>query len=226
VPKIVAIVSGGMDSVTMAHQLKEQGHDPHLLSVDYGQRHRKEHVFAAAAAERLGAVHQVADLSAMGALLRGSSLTDPTVDVPEQTWSGYGESPNIVPNRNALLLSVAFAVAVAEKAQAVAIGIMADDAVSVPDSTPEFLRSFIAMERIATAGYADPDLDLLVPLAGLGKKDVVTLGERLGVPWTETWTCLRGEDDHCARCAACWERQEAFSAAGVHDPTTYQERTS
>ncbi|MFE2728324.1 7-cyano-7-deazaguanine synthase [Kitasatospora sp. NPDC059327] len=224
--KIVAIVSGGMDSVTMAHQLKELGNDLHLLSVDYGQRHRKEHRFAAAAGRRLGAVHQVADLSAMGGLLRGSSLTDPTVDIPEQTWSGYGESPNIVPNRNALLLSVAFAVAVAEKAQAVAIGIMADDTVSVPDSTPEFLESFIAMERIATAGYAHPDLALLAPLSGLGKKDVVRLGERLGLPWTETWTCLRGEDDHCARCAACWERQEAFAAAGVQDPTIYQEHTS
>ncbi|MFD8478186.1 7-cyano-7-deazaguanine synthase [Kitasatospora sp. NPDC059673] len=38
--KIIAIVSGGMDSVTMAHLLKGQGHDLHLLSVDYGQRHR------------------------------------------------------------------------------------------------------------------------------------------------------------------------------------------
>jgi 7-cyano-7-deazaguanine synthase len=225
VPKIVAIVSGGMDSVTMAHQLKDQGHDLHLISIDYGQRHRKEHVYAAAAAERLGAAHQVADLSAVGILLRGSSLTDPTVDVPEQTWTGYGESPNIVPNRNALLLSVAFAVAVAEKAQAVAIGSTGDDIASVPDSTPEFLESFIAMERIATAGYAHPDLALLAPLSGLGKKDVVRLGERLGVPWTQTWTCLRGEEYHCARCATCWDRQGAFTAAGVPDPTIYQEHT-
>lgn len=224
--KIIAIVSGGMDSVTMAYQFKQQGHDVHLLSVDYGQRHRKEHRFAATAAERLGSVHQVADLSAVGALLTGSSLTDPTVEVPEQTWNGYGESPNIVPNRNALLLSVAFAVAVAQKAEAVAIGIMADDTASVPDSTPEFLDSFIAMERLATAGYAHPGLDLLAPLSGLAKSGVVTLGEQLGVPWTETWTCLRGLDEHCARCAACWERQEAFTAAGVPDPTIYQEYTS
>ncbi|MFC0599012.1 7-cyano-7-deazaguanine synthase [Streptomyces palmae] len=221
--KVIAIVSGGMDSVTMAHQLDQQGHEVHLLSVDYGQRHRKEHDFAAAAAERLGAVHQIADLSAVGAMFRGSSLTDPSVDVPEQTWEGYGESPNIVPNRNALLLSVAFAIAVVEKAEAVAIGIMADDATSVPDSTPAFLRSFIAMERLATKGYAHPDLDLLAPLAGLRKSGVVLLGEELRVPWAQTWTCLRGGEAHCGRCAACWERQEAFTEAGVDDPTVYQE---
>ncbi|URM88714.1 7-cyano-7-deazaguanine synthase [Streptomyces sp. MRC013] len=220
--KIIAVVSGGMDSVAMAHHLKDQGNELHLLSVDYGQRHRKEHDFAAAAADRLGAPHQVADLSAVGAMFRGSSITDPTVDVPEQTWEGYGESPNIVPNRNALLLAVAFAIAVVEKAEGVAVGVIAGDAVSVPDSTPAFLESFIAMERLATKGYAHPDLDLLSPFAGLQKSDVVLLGEELRVPWTQTWTCLRGQESHCGRCAPCWERQEAFTQAGVNDPTTYQ----
>lgn len=219
--KIIAIVSGGMDSVTMAHQLHTAGNDLHLLSVDYGQRHRKEHAFAAAAAQRLGAPHQIADLSAIGSLLRGSSLTDASVEVPDGGWTGFG-SPNIVPNRNALLLAVAFAVAVVENAETVAIGIMADDFVTVPDSRPAFLESFIAMERIATEGYAHADLDLVAPLAGKTKADVVTLGESLHVPWTQTWTCLRGLAEHCGHCAACSERQEAFAKAGVPDPTVYQ----
>jgi 7-cyano-7-deazaguanine synthase len=155
-------------------------------------------------------------------MLRGSSLTDASIDVPEQNWTGFGSSPNIVPNRNALLLSVAFAIAVVEKAQGVAIGIMAGDFVSVPDSRPAFLESFMAMERIATEGYADPDLQLMAPLSGITKTGVVQLGEKYGVPWTHTWTCLRGEADHCGRCAACWERQEAFDEADVEDPTVYQ----
>jgi 7-cyano-7-deazaguanine synthase len=171
---------------------------------------------------RLGAVHQTADLSAVGAMFRGSSLTDPTIDVPEQTWTGYGESPNIVPNRNALILAVAFAIAVVEKADAVAMGVNADDVGSVPDSTPEFLASFIAMERLATKGYAAPDLALLTPLAALPKSGVVLLGEQLGVPWTDTWTCFRGGQLHCGRCASCWDRQRAFRESAVADPTTYQ----
>jgi 7-cyano-7-deazaguanine synthase len=220
--RVIAVVSGGMDSVTMAHQLHDNGDHVHLLSVDYGQRHRKEHAYAAAAAARLGAVHQIADLSAVGALFRGSSLTDRTVEVPERTWTGYGESPNIVPNRNALILAVAFAIAVVEKANAVAIGVNADDVGSVPDSTPEFLASFIAMERLATRGYAASDLALLTPLASRSKSDVVVLGERLGVPWAQTWTCFRGESLHCGRCASCWDRQRGFRESGVDDPTTYQ----
>ncbi|MGW7579288.1 7-cyano-7-deazaguanine synthase [Streptomyces sp. NPDC054765] len=220
-PKTVAIVSGGLDSVTMAYHLHAEGHALHLLSVNYGQRHLVEHEFAAKAARRLGVPHEVVDLSPVGRLLSGSSLTDPTVDVPDHGTGTSGGSPNVVPNRNALLLSVAFAVAVAQKAEAVAVGVV-DDLQAAPDSNAAFIDSFLAMERIATRGYAHPDLDLTAPLVRLRKSDVVSLGEKLGVPWTETWSCFRGDAQQCGRCAACTERREAFRDAGVSDPTTYQ----
>lgn len=220
-PKTVAIVSGGLDSVTMAYHLQAQGHELHLLSVNYGQRHLVEHEFAEKAARSLGVPHDVVDLSPVGKLLSGSSLTDPTVDVPDHKSGSSGGSPNVVPNRNALLLSVAFAVAVAEQAQAVAVGVV-DDLQAAPDSNAAFIDSFLAMERIATRGYAHPDLTLTAPLVRLRKSDVVSLGEELGVPWTETWSCFRGDALQCGRCAACRERQEAFRDAGVTDPTTYQ----
>ncbi|MFF4053773.1 7-cyano-7-deazaguanine synthase [Streptomyces chartreusis] len=221
-PKTVAVVSGGLDSVTMAHHLHEQGHSLHLLSVNYGQRHLVEHEFASKTARRLGAPHDVADLSAVGRLMSGSSLTDSTVDVPDHhTGASNGGSPNVVPNRNALLLSVAFAVAVAQKAETVAVGVV-DDLGAAPDSNAAFIDSFLAMERIATRGYAHPDLTLTAPLVRLRKSDVVTLGEKLGVPWDETWSCFRGDALQCGRCAACAERRSAFRDAGVSDPTIYQ----
>ena len=219
-PKTVAIVSGGLDSVTMAYQLQAQGHTLHLLSVNYGQRNLVEHEFAEKAARTLGVRHDVVDLRPVGRLMHGSSLTDPTVDVPDQKSEFSGQSPNVVPNRNALLLSVAFALAVAEQAEAVAIGVI-DDPMAAPDSNVEFLESFLAMEKIATRGYAHPDLTLTAPLAKLRKSGVVLLGEELGVRWTETWTCMRGESLHCGQCASCWDRQEAFEEAGVSDPTAY-----
>ncbi|GLW14554.1 7-cyano-7-deazaguanine synthase [Streptomyces sp. NBRC 13847] len=225
-PKTVAIVSGGLDSVTMAYHLRAQGHTLHLLSVNYGQRHLVEHEFAAKAAGALGASHDIVDLSPVGRLLSGSSLTDSTIDVPDHKKPDHadgasGTSPNVVPNRNALLLSVAFAVAVAQQAEAVAVGVV-DDLQAAPDSNAAFIDSFLAMERIATRGYAHPDLNLTAPLVRLRKSDVVSLGEELGVPWTDTWSCFRGGTLQCGRCAACTERQEAFRDAGVTDPTTYR----
>ncbi|MFC0435359.1 7-cyano-7-deazaguanine synthase QueC [Kutzneria buriramensis] len=220
-PKTVAIVSGGLDSVTMAYHLQAQGHTLHLLSVNYGQRHLVEHEFAEKTARTLGVPHDVVDLSTVGKFLSGSSLTDATVDVPDHQDGSSGTSPNVVPNRNALLLSVAFAVAVAETAEAVAVGVV-DDLNAAPDSNAAFIDSFIAMERIATRGYAHPDLALIAPLVRLRKSEVVSLGEELGVPWAETWSCFRGDALQCGRCAACRERQAAFRDAGVTDPTTYQ----
>ncbi|WP_405914443.1 7-cyano-7-deazaguanine synthase [Streptomyces sp. NBC_00963] len=216
---MIAVVSGGIDSVTMAHHLSAEGHQPHVLAVDYGQRHRTELEFARLAAERLGAPYEEADLSGVRGVFRGSSLTDPAVAVPPDTGP-HRSNPNIVPNRNAVLLSVAFAVAVVENAPVVAFGVMADD-IGPSDTSLEFLRSFVAMERIATRGYGHPDLDLIAPLAELHKSEVITLGAGLKVPWDETWTCFRGEEVHCGRCAACTERREAFITAGVEDPTRY-----
>ncbi|MBB4684417.1 7-cyano-7-deazaguanine synthase [Amycolatopsis jiangsuensis] len=223
--KTVAIVSGGLDSVTMAHHLRAQGHALRLLSVDYGQRNLVEHKFAARAARTLGVPHDIVDLRSVGMLMHGSSLTDLTVEVPNRKPESPGQSPNVVPNRNAVLLSVAFAVAVAEEATAVAIGVI-DDPQAAPDSNVAFLEAFLAMEKVATHGYAHPELTLTAPLAGLRKSDVVSLGERLGVPWTETWTCMRGGPLHCGECASCWDRQEAFQGAGVTDPTAYQTSAS
>jgi 7-cyano-7-deazaguanine synthase len=220
--KIIAVVSGGIDSVVMAHHLAAQGHRLHVVSIDYGQRHHKELQHARAVAERLDSGYEEVDLRAARGVMRGSSLTDPSVDVPDAARPPSGRNPNIVPNRNAILLSVAFAVAVVEEADAVAFGVMADD-VGPSDTSPEFLRLFLAMERLATKGSASPDLDLLAPLVELHKPEVIALGEELGVPWTQTWTCFRGQDVHCGVCASCIERRGAFVTAGVKDPTGYAE---
>jgi 7-cyano-7-deazaguanine synthase len=203
----------------MAYHLKSQGHDLHLVAVDYGQRHRKELEFARGAAERLGAIFEIADLSSARSVMRGSALTDSTVDVPDGGGPSRG-GPTIVPNRNALILSAAFAVAVVEQAEAVAFGVMADD-VGPSDTSHEFLKAFIAMERVATRGYSHPDLDLIAPLIEMHKSSVVALGDGLGVPWDETWTCFRGQELHCGTCGACRERREAFVTAEVKDPTVY-----
>lgn len=77
--RAVAVVSGGMDSVTLAYLLASEGYDLHLLSVDYGQRHSRELRYAALCADSLGAKFDVVDISGVGRLLSGSALTD---DVP------------------------------------------------------------------------------------------------------------------------------------------------
>src|SRR5437660_12659124 len=113
--RAIAIVSGGLDSVTLAYFLRNEGHKLHLLSFDYGQRHKKELEFAQLCARRLDAAFDVIDLTNITRFLKGSSLTD-VVPVPEGHYAASNMAITVVPHRNAIMLSVAYAVAVVEHA--------------------------------------------------------------------------------------------------------------
>lgn len=220
--KTIAIVSGGMDSVTMAHLLKEQGYELTILSFSYGQRHVKELEFAARCAHRLGATFNLVDLSSVGALLTGSALTDPTIAVPD----GHYEAPNmritVVPNRNAIMLSIAYGVAVAQGADEVATAVHSGDHHIYPDCRPKFIAAFDAMQRLAVEGFGD--IRLSTPFVNMTKAEIVVLGSLLGVPFVDTWSCYKGGDEHCGKCGTCVERREAFQIAGITDPTSYTSR--
>jgi 7-cyano-7-deazaguanine synthase len=221
-PRAIAIVSGGLDSVTLAHFLHAEGYELHLLSFNYGQRHRKELAYAERCAKRLDAEFDIIDLSDIVRFLKGSALTD-AIPVPDGHYAAPTMSITVVPNRNAMMLSVAYAVAVAEQAQIVAIGVHAGDHFIYPDCRPEFIASFDTMQRIATEGFADPHLRLESPFVHLGKHQIVQLGTRLQVPFADTWSCYKGGEKHCGTCGTCFERKEAFKLADVPDPTEYEQ---
>src|SRR6266851_5963353 len=153
--KAIAIVSGGLDSITLAYLLHAEGYALHLLSFDYGQRHRKELAYAERCTKRLGAAFDIVDLSSLGRFLKGSALTD-SLPVPDGHYAAPTMAITVVPNRNAMMLSVAYAVAVTEQAQVVAIGVHAGDHLIYPDCRPEFIAAFDTMQRIAVEGFGDP----------------------------------------------------------------------
>ena len=218
----VVIVSGGMDSVTLAYLLDSEGYEMHLISVDYGQRHRKEISYAQRCAGRLGATFDVADISEVGRLLSGSALTD-DVEVPHGHYAAENMAVTVVPNRNAIMLSIAYGVAVARDARIVAAAVHAGDHYVYPDCRPEFIEAFDSMQRRAVEGFGDPELRLHAPFLGKTKAEIVEIGARLDVPYEDTWSCYEGGDLHCGLCGTCNERKEAFQIADVPDPTEYRE---
>ena len=217
----VSVVSGGLDSVTMAYRLAADGWDQRLLSFDYGQRHAKEIGYARKCADALGVTHTVIDLGAVTPLLKGSALTDASVDVPEGHYAAPSMAATVVPNRNAMFLAIAYAAAVADGADAVATGVHAGDHPIYPDCRPAFIEAFAAMQLVAMEGFIKPDFQLLAPWLMVEKSVIAQQAGELGVPVGDTWSCYQGFDVHCGKCGTCVERIEALQVAGVPDPTAY-----
>ncbi len=216
--KVIVICSGGMDSVALAHRIAAEGNLHALLSFDYGQRHSKELDFAAGCAQRLGVPHHIVDIANVGAALSGSALTD-DIEVPDGHYAEETMKITVVPNRNAIMLAIAFGMAAAQKVDAVATAVHGGDHFIYPDCRPDFIAAFQTMEDRAMHGYAE--IKLLTPYVRGSKADIAVDGAKYGTPFDQTWSCYRGGDLHCGRCGTCVERREAFHLAGIADPTIY-----
>jgi len=220
--KAVAIVSGGMDSVTLAYHLKEEYDTLELISFNYGQRHSKELECAKWQANYLKANHQIIDISGIRPLLKGSSLTD-NIEVPEGHYAEASMAQTVVPNRNAIMLSIAWGLACSSEADVLACGVHAGDHHIYPDCRPEFITELNTSLRTGTVGHRKENLKLIAPFVNYDKTWIAGRGYELGVSFENTWTCYKGLDRHCGKCGSCTERKEAFALAGVPDPTLYDE---
>lgn len=218
--KVLVVCSGGLDSVSLAQKVAAEHSLAGLLSFDYGQRHRKELDFAALCAERLSTPHQIIDIRAIGRSLSGSALTD-DLDVPDGHYAEDTMKVTVVPNRNAIMLAVAFGVAAAQEADAVATAVHGGDHFIYPDCRPGFIDAFQVMQNQALDDYAR--IRLYAPYVNISKAEIVADGARHNTPFAQTWSCYKGGERHCGRCGTCVERREAFDLAGIADPTDYED---
>lgn len=214
---VVVIYSGGMDSFTLLNLALARGYKVHALSFDYGQRHVRELDSARAVCADLGLPHQILDIRSVNAAMAGSSLTS-ELPVPEGHYEEDSMKATVVPNRNMILLSLATGYAVTVGASAVWYGAHGGDHAIYPDCRPEFVEKMDAVCRIANY---DP-VRIEAPFLAMDKGQILAEGLRLGLDYSQTWTCYNGRDKACGRCGSCVERLEAFASNGVTDPLTYE----
>ena len=213
-PLAVVLLSGGLDSTTVAAIAKAQGFRLLALTVDYNQRHRIELDHAARVADAIGVERHIVlplDLRGFG----GSALTD-DIAVPKD-----GVQPGIpvtyVPARNTIFLSVALGWAEAAGAKDLFIGVNALDYSGYPDCRPAFIAAFEAMANVATK---DGGFTVHAPLKHMTKADIVREAGVLGVDLGLTWSCYdpTPEGRPCGTCDSCRLRAKGFAEAGVADP--------
>lgn len=218
--KAIVTLSGGLDSAVLLYSLLREEHEVRCISVDYGQRHKKELEYARDLCAELKIPHFTADMSNMRLLLLGSSQTSEEIAVPEGHYAEESMKQTVVPNRNAILLSLAGAWAVSTKSDWIAYAAHAGDHAIYPDCRPEFAEAmgaaFLLCDWHTFALYR--------PFIDKTKADIVRLGAEIGVPFEKTYSCYKGGEKHCGRCSTCVERLEAFQIASVNDPTEYHDR--
>ncbi|MGN6497100.1 MAG: 7-cyano-7-deazaguanine synthase QueC [Tsuneonella sp.] len=221
-PPIAAVLlSGGLDSMVAAALAREQGFALHALTIDYGQRHRRELNSARDIAHRLGVQRHVVlplDLRRFG----GSALTD-DIAVPKD-----GVGPEIpvtyVPARNLVFLALTAAFAESSGSRDIFIGVNALDYSGYPDCRPEFIASFAEAARLGTRqGVEGAPFTIHAPLQHLSKADIAREAHRLGLDPGWSWSCYdpTPEGLACGLCDSCRLRRKGFAQAGLSDSVRY-----
>ncbi|MBS0208586.1 MAG: 7-cyano-7-deazaguanine synthase QueC [Planctomycetes bacterium] len=221
--RAVVLLSGGLDSATVAALVRSQGCQWHALSVDYGQRHRWELDAARRVAVAMNATeHRIAhvDLGQFG----GSALTaDIAVpkDRDERTMSA-GIPVTYVPARNTVFLSLALGFAEVVGAADIFVGVNAVDYSGYPDCRPAFIEAFERLANLATKTAVEGTMKftLHAPLISMTKAEIIRTGTKLGVDYRLTHSCYDPLSDGrpCRRCDACRLRERGFEEAGLVDP--------
>ena len=218
----VVLLSGGLDSATVAAIARRDRYAVHGLTFSYGQRHSAELDAADRVARQIGVVEHktiAIDLRAFG----GSALTD-DLDVPtDRTVDDISDGIPVtyVPARNTIFLSFAMAWAEVLGSSDVFIGVNALDYSGYPDCRPEFIRAFESLASVATrAGVDGARFRIHTPLITLSKADIIRRGVAMGLDYGLTHSCYDpSADGHpCGHCDSCVLRAKGFAEAGVLDP--------
>ena len=209
------IVSGGMDSITLLHEYADQialG-----ISFDYGANHNQNEIpFAKLHCERLGIQHLVIPLDFMHQYFK-SSLLEGAEAIPEGHYEDENMKSTVVPFRNGIMLSIACGIAESHGLKKVLIANHGGDHAIYPDCRSSFIQAMSSAMENGTYEH----IQIFAPYTTITKTEIALHGKKLGIDYSETWSCYKGGEKHCGCCGTCIERKEALREAGIEDHTEY-----
>ncbi|ERP30793.1 7-cyano-7-deazaguanine synthase QueC [Chitinivibrio alkaliphilus] len=220
--KAVVLLSGGIDSSTVAAIARDYGYELYGMSFSYSQNHSVELESAKKIVGDIGfAEHRIIhlDLASFG----GSSLTT-SASIPKNGDHTMEIPSTYVPARNTIFLSYALAWAEVLRAYRIFIGVTAVDYSGYPDCRSDYISAYETMANLATReGVEGRKLKIEAPLITLSKAEIIRRGTELGVDYSLTHSCYDPtiEGLSCGFCDSCLHRKKGFEEAGVPDPTRY-----
>jgi len=225
--KAVVLFSGGMDSTTCLGIALKNCDEVYPITFDYGQSNRKEIEVAKNAYEYYEneypnklMEHKIFDVSDTFRMIGGSALTDDDIELGD----GDDEIPvSYVPARNTIFLSFGLAYGEANDCNKLYIGTNHMDYSGYSDCRPEYINKMQELFGLATKQAIEGEpIQIENPLQHMNKKEIVSKGNKINVPYEHTWSCYRDTELACGTCDSCELRLEAFDRVGIEDPITYE----
>jgi 7-cyano-7-deazaguanine synthase len=234
----VVLLSGGLDSTTVAAFAQKQGYELVAVTVHYGQKHSREIESATRVARSLGIKHEVVDVGFFKRLAWYSALTSSEqFSVPKlrnQADMAADIPITYVPLRNTFFVTLAAAFVESEalylieqkkiKPQEVTASIFiaanAIDYSGYPDCRPEYyaqMAKAICLGSKLGSQYNRP-ITIETPIISMTKAEIVKLAVDLKAPLEFTWSCYEGGKQPCGKCDSCILRAKGFEEAGYEDP--------
>lgn len=217
--KALVILSGGLDSTTALYWAIKEYDYVETITFNYGSKHNDiENKYAKMTCDRLGIKNTLIHLDFINNYFK-SDLLKTGGEVPNGYYNKDNIKSTVVPFRNGIMLSIASGFAESNGLDVIILGNHSGDHVIYPDCRPEFIDS------ISKAIYngTDSHIKVLSPFCNISKKDIIKIGNDLGVDFSLTYSCYKGKEKHCGKCGTCQERKKSFQELGIKDPTEYEE---
>jgi len=217
--RLIALLSGGLDSIVAAWAASQEHFVAAAVTVDYGHRAREREIQAAReVADRLECSHVVVQCPWLGQLSQ-SALTNPNADIPELNRQQLDDRQATqrsaaavwVPNRNGMLLNIAATYAEVLDCGGIVCGFNAEEAATFPDNSEPFMRVAGEFFRFATRNAPV----VISPTVRLSKSEIVALARKLKAPIGHLWSCYHGGKQHCWKCESCQRLKRALQSAGA-----------
>ena len=139
----------------------------------------------------------------------------------EEQYKGKENITSYVPFRNGVLLSIATALGQSlfeNEEVEIILGNHKDD-FAYSDCSTEFTSKMCEAIKEGTNGLVTFE----APIVNMTKEEIIKKGLELDVPYNMTWSCYKGGDKACGKCASCLCRLEAFKKNGKEDMIEYEE---
>ncbi|MCS5697337.1 7-cyano-7-deazaguanine synthase [Desulfofundulus thermocisternus] len=195
----LVLLSGGLDSSTLACNLARNGSRIEGIFVDYGQsmaiaEMRAAKFVASWAGFNLKIIKSPLDKSlAVGCLFENR---------PRKWETNF---VSFLPQRNMFLLTIAAMYAQQKNIKNIYIGVIKTSATPFPDTTVDF---FEAAQKALRKSY--PGLTIHYPFINMDKASIVSLANKIGLPIDATFSCEMAADHHCMQCPSCIDRYWAM----------------